>query len=225
MKNLLFITILLFAYSAFAQTDCRPYVPLDKGTKWELTSYNEKGKELGKISSELLDKVESGNTVTFKIRSVSTDDKGKTTFSNEYEAYCKNGKFEFNMAFKMDGSTMQAYQDMDMKVDASDLEIPSMNEKPGTTLPDGTLTVSIGNILNMSVNIVDRKIEAKETIITPAGSFDCLVLTQTVNTKMLVKIEASSKEWYAEGVGMVRSESYNKKGKLSGYSELTKLEK
>lgn len=225
MKKLLFIIIVFFAINTFAQVDCRPYVPLDKGTKWELTNYNDKGKELGKISSELLDKVESGNTVTFKIRSVSTDAKGKTTFSNEYEAYCKNGKFEFNMAFKMDGSTMQAYQDMDMKVDASDLEIPSMDEKPGTTLPDGTLTVSIGNILNMSVNIVDRKIEAKETITTPAGSFDCLVLTQTVNTKMLVKIEASSKEWYAEGVGMVRSETYNKKGKLSGYSELTKLEK
>jgi len=225
MKTLIFITVLLITFNSFAQVDCRPYVPLEKGTKWELTNYNDKGKELGKISSELLDKVENGNTVTFKISSVSTDAKGKTTFTNEYEAYCKNGKFEFNMAFKMDGSAMQAYQDMDMNVDASDLEIPSMDEKPGTTLPDGTLTVSIGNILNMSVNIVDRKIEAKETITTPAGSFDCLVLTQTVNTKMLVKIEATSKEWYAEGVGMVRSETYNKKGKLSGYSELTKLEK
>ena len=42
---------------------------------------------------------------------------------------------------------------------------------------------------------------------------------------MIMNIEGSSKEWYAEGVGVVRSESYNKNGKLTGYSELTKFEK
>lgn len=224
MKKLLFLAFLIFSINAFSQTDCRPYIPMEKGAKWELTNYNAKGKEQGKIAYELLDKVENGNDITFKIRSTSIDDKGNTTFTNDFEAYCKNGIFEFSMAFKMDGSSMQAYQDMDMNVDASDLEIPSMNEKPGTTLPDGSLTVSIANMFNMTVNITDRKIEAKEKIETPAGSFYCLVLTQTVNTKMIVKIEASSKEWYAEGIGMVRSENYNKKGKLSGYSELTKLE-
>jgi hypothetical protein len=41
----------------------------------------------------------------------------------------------------------------------------------------------------------------------------------------MVKTEASSKEWYAEGVGLVKSEIYNKKGKLMGYSELTSFEK
>jgi len=35
-------------------------------------------------------------------------------------------------------------------------------------------------------------------------------------------VEGTSKEWHSENVGMVRSESYNKKGKLLGHSELTK---
>ena len=39
----------------------------------------------------------------------------------------------------------------------------------------------------------------------------------------IVKIEGSSTEWYSEGIGMVRSESFNAKGKLTGYSVLTKL--
>ncbi len=224
MKKLLFITALFTTFISFSQPDCQPYIPQEKGAKWEITNYNAKGKEQGKISYELLDKVENGNDITFKIRSVSTDDKGKNTFTNDFEAYCKDGKFEFSMAFKMDGSAMQAYQNMDIDVDASDLVIPSMNEKPGTTLDDGTMTVSVANLFNMKVNITDRKIEAKEKIETPAGSFDCLVLSQTVNTQMIFNMEASSKEWYAKGVGMVRAENYNKKGKLAGYSELTKLE-
>lgn len=224
MKNLLFITILFFSLISFSQTNCRPYVPQEKGTKWELTNYSAKGKELGKVSYELLDKIEDGNTITFKIRSVSTDTKGKNSYTNDFEAYCKDGKFEFNMAFKMDGSAMQAYQNMDVDVDASDFEIPSLDEKPGTNLKDGSLVVSVGSVFNMTVNITDRKVEAKEKIETPAGSFNCLVLSQKVNTKMIFNIEASSKEWYAERTGLVRSESYNKKGKLSGYSELTKLD-
>jgi hypothetical protein len=41
---------------------------------------------------------------------------------------------------------------------------------------------------------------------------------------MMVRMKNNSKEWYAENVGMVRSETYNKRGKLMGYSELTKME-
>jgi len=50
-----------------------------------------------------------------------------------------------------------------------------------------------------------------------------IVLTQKVSTKMMI-VEGTSTEWYSENVGMVRSESYSKKGKLLGYSELTKLD-
>ena len=69
----------------------------------------------------------------------------------------------------------------------------------------------------------DRKVEKREDITTSAGTFNCIVISQTISTKMMVRIKASSKECYAENVGMVRSESYNKKGKLLGYSELTKF--
>ena len=57
----------------------------------------------------------------------------------------------------------------------------------------------------------------------PAGTFDCIQLSQKVALKMGINIEAYSKEWYAEDIGMVRSESYTKNGKLTGYSLLTKL--
>jgi hypothetical protein len=32
-----------------------------------------------------------------------------------------------------------------------------------------------------------------------------------------------AKDWIAEGVGMVKSETFNKNGKLLGYSELTQI--
>jgi hypothetical protein len=62
---------------------------------------------------------------------------------------------------------------------------------------------------------------AEETLNTPAGKFDCFKISQKVFMKTLGKIEINSIEWYSEDVGMVKSETYDKKGKLKTYSLLT----
>ena len=228
MKAIKTILLLLaIVGTTYSQTDCRPYVPTNKGATWEITNYNAKGKVQGTVSYELLDKVVSDNDVTFKIKSVAKDKKGKDIYTNEFSATCKDGKFDFGMAFKMDGNQLQAYEDMDVQVDASKFEIPDMDAPAGTTLDDGTLAINVDTgmiAVKMNIEITDRKVEKREELTTPAGTFDCIVLTQTIYTKMMIKVTASSKEWYSENVGMVRSESYNKKGKLMGYSELTKLD-
>jgi len=228
MKALhIFFAFLLVAGSTYAQVDCRPYIPTDEGTEWEMTSYNAKGKVESKTTLKVLEKEVSGSDLTVKIQAVSYDKKDKEIFTNTFEAYCKDGKFELDMAFKLNGEAMRAYKNMDIDMDASEFGIPSMDAAAGTTLDDGTITVKIGNggmnMFKMTIDIVDRKVEAKEDRTTPAGTFKCLVLSQTTRTKMVMKMESTSKEWYAENVGMIRSETYNKKGKLMGYSELTAL--
>ena len=224
----LFIVFVFLIQDSFAQTDCKPYLPTDKGTIWEITNYTSKGKVTGKIVYELVDKVEDGNDITFTVKNSTYDKKGEELYTSTFDAKCVNGKFEFDMTYKMDGAALQAYEDMDIQVDASEFEIPTLDETPGTQLADGTLEVQIGAGgglgINMTVLVTDRLVEAKENITTPAGTFDCIVLSQKVSTKMLIRINGSSREWYSENIGMVRSESYNKKGKLLGYSELTRLE-
>ena len=229
MKIITIVALAFIVNAGYSQSDCNPYVPTSKGAKWEITNYSAKGKETGKVVNELVDVVKSGNEIKFTIKATSYDKKGEETFSNTFDAYCKNGKFEFDMAYKMNGEALQAYEDMDIDVDASEFQIPSMDTAPGTLLKDGSLVVDVASnsvhMFKMTVLITDRKVEAREEIKTPAGSFDCLKLSQKISTKMIIGIEASSIEWYSEGVGMVRSESYNKKGKLNGYSELTKFDK
>ena len=210
-----------------AQTECNPYLPVDKGTTWEITNYTAKGKVTGKVVYELTDKVENGDDITFTVKTVTYDKKGKEIFTNTFEAKCVDGKFDFDMAFKMDGGALKAYEDMDVQVDASKFDIPDLDSTPGTQLEDGSLTVNIDTgsigLFKMTILVTDRIVEARKSLTTPAGTFDCIVLSQKVNTKMMIKIQGASKEWYAENIGMVRTESYNKKGKLMGYSELTKL--
>jgi hypothetical protein len=229
MRILIFISVLLLgAGSVFSQVDCHPYLPQVKGSIWEITNYNKKGKVTGRIAYELIDKVENGDEITFSVSSKAYDKKDKLIFDNDFEAKCVAGKFELNMAYKLEGSMMETYKNMEFTMDASEFEIPPINAAVGTELPDGSLVVQMDGDspikMKMTVEVTDRKVKTKEKITTPAGTFDCLVLTQNISTKMMVRMKNNSKEWYAENVGMVRSETYNKRGKLMGYSELTKIE-
>jgi len=99
----------------------------------------------------------------------------------------------------------------------------------GDELPDASITVSIKssgvNMFTMTVWITNRKVEAREEMTTPAGTFDCFKMSYDIETKMMVKVQSKAVQWFTEDVGMVKSESYNKNGKLVGYSLLTDLQK
>lgn len=230
MKQLfILMTMVLGLGAAHAQNDCNPYLPPAKGAKWEITTYSDKDKETGRIAYELVDREETAEGVTFTVKAAYFDKKGKEGYQSTYKAYCRDGKFELDMAFMVNGEAMQAYQNMEAEIDATNLTMPPLDSAPGTSLPDGSMTMKMGSggvtMFTTTVAVTDRKVESRENITTPAGTFDCLKTSQTVNTKAILNVTASSIDWYAEKVGMVRSESYNKNGKLAGYSVLTKLEK
>jgi len=113
-----------------------------------------------------------------------------------------------------------------MTIESTEIEIPKYSSATGTDLKDASMTVKVdagGVILKMKISMEDRKLVAKEKKTTDAGTYDCIKITQKTVLTGIVKSESSSIEWYSEGVGVVRSETYNKKGKLTGYSELTSV--
>ena len=222
--TLLFSSFVLFGQ---AQTDCQPYMPSEEGSTWEQTHYSDKDKMTGRTTFEVLKKTLSGDSLTFRIKAVYFDEKGEEVFVNEFDAFCNSGIFEVDMSSKMNGETMSAYESMDVTVDATNFPVPTLDEAVGTSLADGTLSVQVSmdgiNMFRMTVLLTDRMVAARENLETPAGTFDCLKITQTVKTKMVFKLENTTTEWYAQGVGVVRSETYDKKGRLSEYTVLTAI--
>lgn len=78
--------------------------------------------------------------------------------------------------------------------------------------------------LKLSTNIINRRVEAIEDIAVPAGSFQCFKLTgDIIATVMGKKANSSTAEWYAKGVGVVKSETYDKNGKLDSYIQLEEV--
>jgi hypothetical protein len=114
-----------------------------------------------------------------------------------------------------------------MKVEGENLEYPS-TLSVGQSLKDGTITVTAENSpmpINITLNILNRKVEAKETITTPLGTFETFKITSNsvMKTKMGISMtmEYESTEWLAKDVGVVKSESF-RKGKSMGYTLLVK---
>jgi hypothetical protein len=77
----------------------------------------------------------------------------------------------------------------------------------------------------MTTTVYNRKVEAIEEVTTKAGTFQCYKITYDVLTDAMMDIQTSGIEWIARDVGAVRTESYSKNGKLTGYTELVKMEK
>jgi hypothetical protein len=108
---------------------------------------------------------------------------------------------------------------MEITMDATDLDYPAnLQRRPGTY--DGNVVSKLTpgmSMLNMVIKIYDRKVVAQEDVTTPAGTFKCYKMTSTIETKTMFSMVAKSTEWIALKVGIVRSETYDKNGKLMGY--------
>jgi hypothetical protein len=99
----------------------------------------------------------------------------------------------------------------------------------GQTLDDASITISAGTggvtIMNLTVKIINRKVVGPETVTVPAGTFDCFKITYDMETKMMFKINTSVAEYINMGAGNVKTETFDKKGKLIGSTVLTELKK
>ncbi|MEN8788242.1 MAG: hypothetical protein ABF293_10535 [Flavobacteriaceae bacterium] len=223
MKSLLqlFLAVLLCTQLTFSQNNCSKYYPFEQGTSFQITSYDKNDKPSAVINYVI--KESNGDTALLAYEM--HDEKGELILTSEYGISCENDGIAIDFNSLAAPGLMEQYKDMEIDVSGTNLYLPN-NLSVGQTLPDADLLMNVSmNPINMkmTVRIFDRKVEGQEIVTTPAGTFDCVILSQSTESKMGVKVTGSSREWYAPEVGMVKQESYNKKGKKIGSSKLTKF--
>ena len=82
--------------------------------------------------------------------------------------------------------------------------------KVGDKLPDTHCELRSG-MLKLVIDITDRMVLRRETISTPAGTFDCIVTRQhKVEDAPLHHVDTWSDSWYAPGIGYVRYDILDK---------------
>jgi len=204
------------------------YMPFKKGLSYEMTNYDQKGKLLTSQMSKIAGIDAFDNGFTAVVETETFDKKGKSVTKGSFNMTCRDGSIFIDMSSMLDQQAMEGFSSMEVEISGNGLEVPN-HLTAGQTLPDGSMEMKLSSggvkMMTIRMTVTNRKVEAEETITTPAGSFDCIKMSQESEMKMLIKRKFKSVAWYAKGVGLVRSENYDSKGKLEGYSELTKFEK
>lgn len=223
MKTITLICAFFCCLPAVLSQDCSKYFPMDEGTKFQITIYDKKDKVSGVMDYVVKDV--SGNTATvfYEMK----DEKGKMMTSSEYGVTCTNDGVTIDFSSLMSPELKGQYENMEVEMSGTDILYPN-NLSVGQSLPDANvlMTVKMSPLnMKMNMNFFNRKVEGKESVTTPAGTFDCYVISYDSEAKMGIKMTSSNKLWLAEGFGMIKSETYNKKGNLMGKSLLTAFEK
>jgi hypothetical protein len=217
---------MILALGRMTAQDCDPYFIIEKGAVREMASYDKKDKLTGTTVQTVKEVKTDGAKTEWTIGTVSKDEKGKDVSSGDLKMSCEAGIFKMDMKNFVDQATLQSYEGMDVTIDATDLDFPS-SLTAGQTLKDGSISIKVLSsgmtVMNMVIKVYDRKVQGVEDITTPAGTFSCYKITSTIETKNMFTIVAKSTDWMAKKIGTVKSESYDKDGKLMGYTVLTSM--
>lgn len=231
MKKLLIISLSLLVFSAFTlrKEACETLTFFKEGTQTTMTSYDEKGKETGKVTKVFSKVTATADGVQVLANQESFDKKGNSVGKNEYTIKCNGNSILMDMRMFLPQEQMQAFKDMDVKVEGDDLEIPTKLDV-GSILKDFKIKMKIspkGNSpmppINMEIVNSNRKVEAIESITTPSGTYTCLKITEDVDIKSMMKMHMKSVSWFNYEVGMVKTEAYKENGKLVNTSSLTEF--
>jgi len=233
LTSISLVVFFFFVFSAYQLNaqDCKYFYPTKKGTELEYTSYDKKGKvESVQIHKVVENKQVGKASVVVVDQTLKAKDKKDNDITTNFEVKCEDGKFYLNMDNFTKGINLEQYKqnpDMDVIVKSDELFIPS-DISVGSKLPDGevNIDVTVSGIPMFTTNVLvkNRKVELRETVVTPAGSFDCFKISADVITKSMTTIESKTIEWVAEGVGIVKTETYSK-DKLASSQLLTKITK
>ncbi len=217
MKNLLVILACLCA-GVTGKAQCNAFFPLKEKIKYQFDHFDKKDKLTLRTTQTLRNVSGTGNSMkATMVQDIIDVKKDKVISTSESEWTCDGGTLHF------------AITNMTMDITGDKMDIPSHLEV-GQSFKDLTYNIKMGmsgmTIMNRTFTVKDRKVEGKEKVTTPAGTFDCFKMTYTTTSQGGIGAGTmKSISWYAKDTGMVKTETYSEKGSLMNRQVLSKIEK
>ena len=190
-----------------------------------MTISNKNGKESGKMTYAVSDSKKDGSSITATINSEFVDAKGKTITKSTNNVKCENGMMQMDMKTFIPPAQMEQMKSGEAKATDVYLEYPA-NMNVGDQLKDGQFNMdyesSGGLKSSIEISITERKVEGKESITTPAGTWECYkisaknrIVSKVAGIGFPIKMDVV--EWFSPGFGIVKTES------KTGKTEITSI--
>ena len=226
MKNLLlFAGIILTTTLSYAQ---KTFFPTKEGTILVYKSFDKKDKLTNTLRYTIKQVTISGINMDITYLCESTDSNDKPVFKDEIIIHQKGDTIYMDMSNFVNKAAFQKDGEMpsNIQITGNNMQVP-INPMVGVQLPDASveMALKIGFInMKMSALITNRKVESIESVIVKAGTFKAYKFLSDVKSSVLgIKVNSSNIAWYVKGVGMVKTENFDKKGNLQSHMELVEM--
>jgi hypothetical protein len=215
MKYAFYLLLAATSCCTVAAQDCGGYYFLQNGKTVEMTIYNKKDKITGVQTYKISDVVKSGTATLATINGEMMNEKGKSLSKSVVKVSCSGNVLNMDMSMYIPSAQQQQFKNTDATANAVYLQYPA-TMKAGDALPDGNFSMDMktdGLNMSVTVQINNRKVEVKEAVTTPAGTWDCYKITssQRIQTKMsgigMPAMNMEVTEWFVPNFGVVKTDT------------------
>ena len=228
-RLLLLVIFTLSLIRLWSQEQCSTYFPFKNETVLGYSYFDEKGKLTGK-SVHTVDEVKNNpdGSLSAVIQILNQDKKGKDISTGTYEVSCVHNNLNMSITEVMAPNMKTSLENLDINISVDVFELPS-SLTTGQELPDIHTEIRAGTngitIITMAIDHTNRTVEGTEKVTTEAGTFECVKFSYDVNLNMLITKNYHIVSWYCNGIGLVKQETFNKRGQLETKTELTGLKR
>lgn len=230
-----FFLLTIFAFNIAKAQDCK-HISFTKGASYEMEHYDDKSKKTGTTKNNVKEVNVSDAKNVANIHSEHYDDKNEKKFEGDLKVVCENGNMLLDISDLVKNNPLANNSQMELKMESSLMGIPT-NLSVGLALSDGNAKVKIldkksgQKFATVNISIYNRKVEAKEKITTPAGTFECFKITSDIKMETAMDMGMELPTYVLKGVSymstdmllFVKNETFDLAGDLMGYELLSKF--
>ncbi|SDX56979.1 TapB family protein [Hymenobacter psychrophilus] len=178
-------------------------------------------------------KKKTQTTNTALLKSGTYDAKGRLLYLRDLTFRCRQDTAFTDGLDQLNPAQLSSFRDRLLTYSPSPLPWPNQ-PAVGSELPSGGIMVDVRSsavdIAKVYATVSKRRVTGQETVTTPAGTFACYKVEAELETATVARADlklASTMrvvDYYAPAVGLVKSEMYDKKGRLEQVRLLTGLD-
>ncbi|MCC3152512.1 hypothetical protein Q3A66_05485 [Hymenobacter sp. BT770] len=220
------------AFEASPASCAHPF-GLHEGQNLEYQILNNKGKSIGavryrvvKISTDSVARKKNKAVVTTSVRLKSGlyDPTNLVLAQQDLTFFCRNDTTFTDGLREINYEGLKSFRDRRMTYQGTPLAWPNQ-PAPGSALADGGALVQVSSpsvaIAKVKTTVLKRKLVAGRIPVTvPAGTFSCYMvesereLATAARADLVLKNAGREIDYYDPAVGIIKTEYYDKKGKL-----------
>ena len=180
-----------------------PYACFTKGATLEYANYNEADRLQGYTRRDIVEVSDlSGGNYDLRIENSRVKKPGKKKPGKNMQLTVHEIRQGCAQAFPMDSEgTVSVMEGKDVFLLPERLAV-------GYQLPIGDVRLDTGGVPSVAT-VTENEVRGREEVTTPAGTFRCYVLRQTMSSSLMgmTGMAMTTKSWYCRGVGVVKSET------------------